>query len=259
MVHLTAEVQTPDGPLKGKVAIYSGPTHLAELIPPIQALLDGLVVLSLKREQKQGRQISCRPGCCACCRHMVPLSIPETFYMRDLVAGLPPDKKQIICRRFEQIFDKLEQAGLNARMRDPDITDESNLVLAREYFEMGIACPFLENESCSIYPARPLACREYFVTTPAEWCTRPFDHQISKTKTIASMPVVLAHLAADVLSLPGKLVPLTLSLHWAIENEELHRRTWPGRQLFEQFLAKFNSWSKHSPRPETAGGPQNDP
>ena len=33
-----------------------------------------------------------------------------------------------------------------------------------------IACPFLEDESCSIHPQRPVSCREFLVTSPAENC-----------------------------------------------------------------------------------------
>lgn len=251
IAQLTAEVHTPDGALRGEVAVYSGPTHLAELIPPLQTLSEGLLGLVLKRERQAGRQIACRAGCGACCRQMVPLSIPEIFYLRDLVAALPPDRKKTVCRRFEQTVADMEHKGLNERLRNPDNTEGDNVRIAGDYFKMDLPCPFLENETCSIHPARPLACREYFVTTPAAWCTTPLDRAIRRVRAAAPMPVVLAHLTADLLSLPPKLIPLTLSLHWAIENEELHQLTWPGRQLFEQFLAKFNSWGKNGPSPES--------
>jgi hypothetical protein len=39
------------------------------------------------------------------------------------------------------------------------------------YFLQGVACPFLEAESCGIHPDRPLACREYLVTS-----RRPLRH-----------------------------------------------------------------------------------
>ena len=39
-------------------------------------------------------------------------------------------------------------------------------ILGREYFQLGIPCPFLEEESCSIYHDRPITCREYLVTSP---------------------------------------------------------------------------------------------
>ncbi|HEY4330425.1 MAG TPA: YkgJ family cysteine cluster protein, partial [Phycisphaerae bacterium] len=40
----------------------------------------------------------------------------------------------------------------------------------KKYFDLRIACPFLENELCSIYTDRPLVCREYQVTSPVSHC-----------------------------------------------------------------------------------------
>ncbi|MCC6539421.1 MAG: YkgJ family cysteine cluster protein, partial [Bryobacterales bacterium] len=57
------------------------------------------------------------------------------------------------------------------------------------FFALGIACPFLENESCSIHPDRPLICREHLVNTPAEWCAEPDRHPIR------ALPIVRADTA----------------------------------------------------------------
>jgi len=51
-----------------------------------------------------------------------------------------------------------------------------------EYFYEGVACPFLEEESCSIHPDRPLSCREYLVTSPAEYCSRPTAETIRQMR-----------------------------------------------------------------------------
>ena len=40
-------------------------------------------------------------------------------------------------------------------------------------------CPFLEEESCSIHPDRPLVCREYLVTSPAELCAGPTQEGVT--------------------------------------------------------------------------------
>ena len=47
------------------------------------------------------------------------------------------------------------------------------------YFALGIPCPFLEEESCSIHPDRPLVCREYLVTSPAELCAGPTQEGVT--------------------------------------------------------------------------------
>jgi Fe-S-cluster containining protein len=54
-----------------------------------------------------------------------------------------------------------------------------------KYFHQGIPCPFLESESCSIHPVRPLICREYLVTSPAKNCEDP------TAETIQKVPIVL--------------------------------------------------------------------
>ena len=59
----------------------------------------------------------------------------------------------------------------------PTGTAEERTELAYEYFKHGIACPFLEDESCSIHPDRPMACREYLVSSPAENCRAPRRRQ----------------------------------------------------------------------------------
>lgn len=241
LVQITAQVDTVDGSLKGKVTVYTGPTQLAELVPPLQSLTEGLVNLVLKREQKEGRQISCKAGCGTCCCQMVPLSIPEAFYLRDLVNSLPPEVQRELINRFDYIIDVLKHQGLYTELEKPDIGDDEYLDIAKKYMQLKLPCPFLSNDVCIIHPVRPLACREYNVTTPAEWCSDPFSNPIEKPKFNVAMPVVLARLSADLLEMPVKLIPLTLALRWAKANLEIHRRTWPGKWLFERFLRYSNS------------------
>jgi len=247
LVQLTARIETSHGPLRGKVTVYTGPTRLAELVPPLQALTEGLVGLVLSREQRAGRQISCKAGCGACCRQMVALSVPEAFYLRDLVASLPAERRQVVSERFAYVVGKLERHGLSTRLQKSDVSDEDYLQITQEYFRLQLPCPFLEKESCTIYPAQPLACREYLVTTPAAWCADPYAHPVKRPKPAVAVPVVLARLSADLFGLPARLIPLTLALRWAADHPDLHQRTWPGRWLFERLLAHFNSPERADP------------
>jgi Fe-S-cluster containining protein len=54
-----------------------------------------------------------------------------------------------------------------------------------KYFYEGIPCPFLEDESCSIHPNRPIVCREYLVTSPAANCAKPS----AETVTLVKLPI----------------------------------------------------------------------
>jgi hypothetical protein len=75
----------------------------------------------------------------------------------------------VIRRRFDAALERL--GDLIDRM--PTGTAEERIELSHEYFRLGIACPFLEDESCSIHPDRPMACREYLVSSPPENCRSP--------------------------------------------------------------------------------------
>ena len=81
------------------------------------------------------------------------------------------------------------------------------------YFRLGVPCPFLEDESCSIHPERPLACREYLVTSPASNCASPSADNIEMVP-LAGKPSA-AVMAVDRSSTPGGWVPLVLALDWA--------------------------------------------
>jgi hypothetical protein len=68
----------------------------------------------------------------------------------------------------------LKEAGLLGKLETPQPFGPGEKVPhGEEYFALGIACPFLEDELCSIYDERPLICREYVVVSPAEHCARP--------------------------------------------------------------------------------------
>ena len=63
---------------------------------------------------------------------------------------------------------------------DPDFSPADYDRVVTGYLHENFACPFLEDESCSIHPDRPLVCREYLVTSPAENCSAPTAESIEK-------------------------------------------------------------------------------
>ena len=112
--------------------------------------------------ERSGASISCRAGCGACCRQVVPITETEARHVRDLVEAMPEPRRQQIRERFAAGRQRLEDAGLLETFQHPtEIPDR--VAAGMEYFRLGIACPFLEDESCSIHPDRPLSCREYLV------------------------------------------------------------------------------------------------
>ncbi|HTR87169.1 MAG TPA: YkgJ family cysteine cluster protein [Reyranella sp.] len=130
-----------------------------EVVPALQGLVNAVVAAA-----ETGQAISCRKGCGACCRQLVPLSRTEGERLLALIEGMPAERRAVIEERFAKAAAKIEQAGLATPSR------KSDRDLSVAYFALRIPCPFLEEESCSIHPDRPLVCREYLVTSPAELC-----------------------------------------------------------------------------------------
>jgi Fe-S-cluster containining protein len=233
----TVELETASGLVRGQVAVDPGPMRLAELVPSAMELTHILVRGANRREETAGRRISCRAGCGACCRQMVPLSAPEAFYMADVLQTLPASQRATALERFARIETTLEEAGLIGELLDPHYDDEHVLRIARLYFGLQLQCPFLVEESCSIHPHRPVACREYNVTSPAAWCADPYAHPIEKVPMPLPLSAPLARLAAEVTGTRPRLVPLALVPRWVEEHRELATRTWPGVELFGRFVS----------------------
>jgi Fe-S-cluster containining protein len=230
------ELQTATGPLRGRVAIDPGPMRLAELVPTALELTDLLVSRSAAHERRQGRAVSCSRGCSTCCRQLVPLSIPEVFYLAERLSG-----RERARERFASAGAALERAGLRGVFLDADYDDARAWESAAAYFRLGIPCPLLDEEgACSIHPERPIACREYNVTTPAAWCSDPTRYAVRKLPLPAPLSAPLARVAAELAGEAVRLVPLTLASDWAEEHSELGRRTWPGPELFAAFLRQMS-------------------
>lgn len=117
-----------------------------------------------------GGQASCRKGCSHCCKFHVTASLLEAFaavwYVHTALAG--ETARRILGRlsRYAQWYrDFCEEQGW--REGHPPTGGES-LVFAHQ----GRFCPFLEDGLCSIYPARPIACRTFHSFADPLECAR---------------------------------------------------------------------------------------
>jgi Fe-S-cluster containining protein len=237
----TVELPTPDGVIRGKVGVTRGPMRLAGLVPTACQLTDALVERAARVEQEAGRSVSCRAGCGACCRHMVPVSPPEAFHLLDVVESFAPERRQAALKQFDQIGSVLDKRKMIDELLDPEVVNEPALPVARQYFALGLPCPFLVDESCSIHPYRPVACRDYNVTSPAAWCAQPYEHEVAKVPMPLPLSVPLARLTGALTGAKPCLIPLALVPRWARQRAELRTRHWPGLALFDRFLDELRS------------------
>jgi Fe-S-cluster containining protein len=111
---------------------------------------------------------------------VVPISISEARAIHALVEAMPEPRRSEIRARFAAIRSALSAAGLHEQILDATkIPEDGARAVSLQYFKLGLACPFLEEESCSIHADRPVACREYLVTSPAANCADPAEGKIN--------------------------------------------------------------------------------
>jgi Fe-S-cluster containining protein len=228
---LQIEIQTAYGLIKGNLAVPPGNVRLSELASSAMAIDDRLVGLAAASEAGQGRRVSCQAGCGACCRQAVPLSPAEAFMIADVVSGMPPDRKLHTLERFAAAKETLQAHGFGDRSLQGSASEEQVLHLGLDYFRLGIACPFLVEESCSIHPNRPSACREYLVTSPAAYCSDPGAHPIRSVPSAGSLTEALSKLSAMILGGEPTVIPMTLALEWAMANREAGRERYDAAAL----------------------------
>ena len=228
-------------PFEIRVALPAGPACPKDLLPALHTLQDELIGLSIQKMKNEDKKVSCGTGCGACCRQLVPISEAEAHYLAEHVEAMPEKRRKEVERRFRQALEALEKHALLEKLRNVAAIDnqEERQRLGLEYFRNWVACPFLVDESCSIYSDRPLSCREYLVTSPASHCAKPEREKISKVPIPASFSQVLFRFGEAGDPTDHRWLPLVLALEWAKRNPESDRQpARTGHELFKRFLSQ---------------------
>ena len=130
----------------------SGP--LVELARQRQAELDERIA-RWRQGPGAGVRLWCGPGCGNCCSLAVNATYPEALAIAAMLAA-----EQQACVA-------VSAARIIAHARQ---SPDARSFLAGYRQAVG-PCPFLGGTgNCSIYPARPLACRALLATRPPDWC-----------------------------------------------------------------------------------------
>jgi len=199
------------------------------VLPALQGLVNEVVGAA-----EAGRAVSCRKGCGACCRQLVPISRTEGEALLALVEAMPKERRKAVRARFAAAETAIAGAGL-AGGGSAERGGRSDRELSVAYFALGVPCPFLEEESCSIHRDRPLVCREYLVTSPAELCAGPAQDGVTP------VPVPKLSLAARRLQDEGDdWFPLAMLMAWSRTRPGDGKRR-PGTEWVQRFLKGLTS------------------
>jgi Fe-S-cluster containining protein len=218
--------------------VPAGPARWEDMLQPMRLLTEAAVAIAVRHCERAGRTISCRAGCGACCRQLVPISEFEARQIQAVVDAMPEPRQSVIRERFAHAHSQLEAAGLLETLEHQrEFDSDSAGRLGNDYFRQQIACPFLEDESCSIYEQRPIKCREYLVTTPAEHCAAPEDHLIEQVPLPISVAATNARLQSPDCPSRRSWVALSLALDWAASHPP-GPAEHTGPELLHEFLVK---------------------
>ena len=223
-------VSAPQPPSQGR---------LDQLLPALHAIDNAAIGHAVAKAEAAGKHVSCAKGCSACCRAQpVPVTPPEAFALLRLVEALPSVRRADVETRFDERVRRLADAGLADGFleRDPEMTPDDARAMASAYFAIGLVCPFLEEDACSIHPQRPFVCRQYLVTSAPALCADPFANPVD----VIPMPV---HAASAMLSVTQAVlgdqqhtVPLTLALAYARRHRDALSSQFDAEPLLRAWL-----------------------
>ena len=138
---------------------------------------------------EQGLKIHCHPGCNACCSIAVMIYKPEAQAIAD---WLQQPEQAATLARFQAAYptwaaaagdlpQRLTQLFVTQKQRDYD-------ALHLTYWRKRLLCPFNHEGSCSIYPVRPLACRNAHALDTDAHC-RPDPPQGKPAAAVQFLPL----------------------------------------------------------------------
>ena len=243
-------LKTPAGELATSVEVPTNFVPITAIVRLTRRLGEEATALEEAQIREAGQHVSCQKGCAACCRMLVPISPPEAFALKAMVDALPDERRKVLLDRLGNARARLQETGILSRLTalvegERPLTDEDMEPINRDYYALRMACPFLEEETCSIYEDRPAACRELLVTTPAELCDDLVNNPVRPLPAPIRVGTVLALLWSELTGRAPTLIPLPMAMDWAEQHAIDGKGTWPGTQLLEYMLEDVGRMLEH--------------
>lgn len=173
-------------PLRLDLRLPAGEVTVRTLLPAVFEVADAIHDRSARQLVAMGKTIGCGDGCSECCHQLVPVSEHEAVHLADATRALPHAERERVIAGFTRATLALDQAGLltplNTTFAAGALDRAATGELARRYWALRIPCPFLHQGSCVIHSHRPVACRQYLVTSPPARCAALYgpdqDHEV---------------------------------------------------------------------------------
>jgi len=217
---------------------------LADVVPLAREVCDRLTEAVIGAVQAAGRDISCRKGCGVCCtNHLVPLTVPEAFRLQQEFDALPAGRRGELDRAFTGAAEEVDESGLAedyGRLDKADpLSERRQRDLAGKWWsQRHFPCPLLARDACSLYPFRPIPCREFLVVSPPERCATNTETRVRRPFSVHD---VLADWAAEMEGTAPTLVLLPNFLPWTQGKVSRSQRTWRGPGMVRRWLDRLTA------------------
>jgi Fe-S-cluster containining protein len=243
LVELKFRLDAPDRFIEASVNLPREPLRPVELLPLLLPLASAVTGMSESRTTENGETVSCRAGCGACCRQLVPVSELEALHLAALVEAMPEPQRSTVKERFRVAGERSALVLEKFRTLKAAEAVEEIGKASEAYFWLGIPCPFLEQESCSIHEQRPSICREYLVVSPPEHCTRLDAERIKRIPVPVAVSSALMNFSDGRGTDEPRVLPLIDSLDHAAQCPEDSQPRIPAPEMFQNFMKQFKSRS----------------
>jgi Fe-S-cluster containining protein len=201
--------------LEIQAAVPDAQVHLDEMLPLFRVLADALVSVGVSDEEAAGGKVTCSKGCGACCRQLVPITVPEALALARSITSWPEARRNRAEAGFDAVTHGLVESGWLKRWNDflehPTGGPQTFIELGLDYFRLGLPCPFLEDEACSVYEERPLICRQFLALSDPVHCQAPSPDTV-RTVTLPARPNSILGAMALGAGYTSAYLPLTLLL-----------------------------------------------
>jgi len=120
---------------------------LFSAIESLYAAIDGLNDSIVALSKRQNKGVACQKGCHWCCHQAVYANSYELHFLSEKIKS--SSSAEMISKYIEAADEKF---AVTSKLNEEEVSRFKK------------PCPLLENGACSIYEARPMACRIYLST-----------------------------------------------------------------------------------------------
>ena len=242
-------VQTPDWAISSTLAVPAEPAPIEAWLPFLQSLASKSAQSAEDAAARDGKCVSCAKGCGACCRQLVAISLVEARGLARLVTDMPEPRQSEIRGRFAEALRRITESGVLERdfsntetPAGEPLAETEHQRLGAAWFGLSVACPFLQDESCSIHESRPLVCREYQVTSPAAACSRLYKEPVERVEMSARLGQSLARATARIAGVSVAMIPLVMALQPSAEIDGVLAEPRDMIEMLEVILSEIGDW-----------------